>query len=107
MVSLATAKEYLRVKSADDDALLTRLIAAATAHLEGIGVTVDPEPAPVGEAILILISSFYRRTGNGFVVREDQVEGIGALKFFDPSMIDATNWKLVRILTDPYREQFL
>ncbi len=107
MVSLATAKEYLRVTSTSDDALIERLIAAATTHLSVIGVSVDPEPEPVGEAILLLVSLFYRRTDRIFVTREEQIEGIGTTTFFDPKLIDEANWTLIRALTDPYREQFL
>ena len=105
MVSLATAKEYLRVSGSSEDALIERLVTAATVHLRVIGVAVDPEPEPV--SILILVSHLYRRTDRNFAVREQQVEGIGTTTYFDPKLVDAANWTLIRALTDPYREQFL
>lgn len=60
-VSLDTAKLYLRVDMDDDDDTVTRLIAAATGHLESIGVdcTTTPVPDAVEQAILMLVGHFY------------------------------------------------
>ncbi|MDW9829355.1 phage gp6-like head-tail connector protein [Sinorhizobium meliloti] len=63
MITLADAKQQLNLTDddADDDALITRLIAAASAHLSALGVdmTADPLPADVTHAALMLMAHFY------------------------------------------------
>ncbi len=63
MITLADAKQQLNLTDddADDDALITRLIAAASAHLSALGVnmTANPLPADVGHAALMLMAHFY------------------------------------------------
>lgn len=63
MLTLAAAKQQLNLtdEDADDDALITRLIAAASAHLSALGVnmTADPLPADVEHAALMLLAHFY------------------------------------------------
>lgn len=107
MVSLAGAKQFLGFGGADDDVLLERLLSACTEYLARIGVTVDPMPAPVGEAIYLMVSIMHRRTDRDFGERQTETDGIGSHSNFDPQLIDAANWKLIRIMTDPYREACL
>ena len=107
MVSLADAKQFLGIAGNDEDALIGRLLTACTDYLARIGVTVDPMPAPVGEAIYLMISQLHRRTKRSFGERHDEVEGIGSTTYFDPQLIDAANWQIIRLLTDPYREACL
>ena len=61
MVSLADAKAYLRIDADDEDAVLERLIAAASGHLASIGVDMEttPLPAAVEQAQYLLIGHFY------------------------------------------------
>lgn len=104
MPSLADAKQYLGVSGGDEDALIGRLLTAATDYLKEIGVTVDPEPAPVGEAILLLVAKFYKRRSGDFALRHSEVEGIGSHTNFDPHLIDQPDLATVALLTAPYRE---
>lgn len=61
MITLEEAKEYCRVTFEDDDASITLMIEAAQNHLESIGVdfTVEPLPAAIKQALLILVCHFY------------------------------------------------
>ncbi|MCT8999632.1 head-tail connector protein [Chelativorans intermedius] len=61
MVDLASAKLFCRVDHDDDDAVITAAIAAATDHLESIGVDTSSSPVPpaVEQAILMLVAFFY------------------------------------------------
>jgi uncharacterized phage protein (predicted DNA packaging) len=61
MVDLAAAKAYLHIDHGDDDAVLTRLIAAASDHLSSIGVDMEADPLPpsVEQAQCLLIGHFY------------------------------------------------
>jgi len=61
MVDLASAKLFCRVDHDDDDAVITAAIAAATDHLESIGVDASSSPVPpaVEHAILMLTAFFY------------------------------------------------
>jgi uncharacterized phage protein (predicted DNA packaging) len=61
MVSLADVKAYLRIDADDDDAVVTRLIAAAGDHLSSIGVDMYATPLPpsVEQAQYLLIGHFY------------------------------------------------
>lgn len=104
MVSLADAKQYLGVSGGDEDALIGRLLTAATDYLKEIGVTVDPELAPVGEAILLLVAKFYKRRSGDFALRHEEVEGIDAVTYFDPTVIDQSDLATIALLTAPYRE---
>ncbi len=60
-IALEQAKAHLRVDSADDDSVITDLIDAAIEHIGSIGVdtSVDPLPAPVHQAALLLIGHWY------------------------------------------------
>ena len=62
MVSLADAKEYLRIEFDDDDAVIERLIAAASHHLASIGVDMEATPLPpsVEQAQYFLLVHFYQ-----------------------------------------------
>jgi len=61
MVDLAAAKAHCRVDGSDDDGVLTSFIAAASEHLAAIGVdtTTAPVPAPVEQAMLLLIGHWF------------------------------------------------
>lgn len=61
MVSLADAKAFLRIDADDDDAVVERLIAAASDHLASIGVDMEATPlrASVEQAQYLLIGHFY------------------------------------------------
>jgi hypothetical protein len=61
MISLADAKAFLRIDVTDDDAVVTRLIAAAGDHLASIGVDMEASPLPpaVEQAQYLLIGHFY------------------------------------------------
>ncbi|WP_319519906.1 head-tail connector protein [uncultured Martelella sp.] len=61
MVTLADAKAHCRVDFDDDDAVIERFIAAASAHLASIGVdmSADPLPEPLDLAVLLLVGHFY------------------------------------------------
>ena len=61
MVALADVKDYLRIDHADDDTVLERHIAAASAHLAAMGVAIDatPLPADIEQAQYLLIQHFY------------------------------------------------
>lgn len=104
MPSLADAKQYLGVSGGDEDALIGRLLTAATDYLKEIGVTVDPEPAPVGEAILLLVAKFYKRRSGDFALRHTEVNDIGTWTYFDPALIDQSDLATIALLTAPYRE---
>lgn len=59
-VSLAEAKAQLRVSFDADDTYISSLIEAATGYVESIGVAIaTPLPAPVRQAILLLVSHWY------------------------------------------------
>lgn len=105
MVSLADAKRHLGNDLADD--VVARLVAAATQYLERIGVETDPEPAPVGEAILLLAGIFCRRAHGDFGLRHEEVDGVGSSTYFDPKMIDDADLQVIKALVDPYREMSL
>jgi len=105
MVSLADAKRHLGNDLADD--VVARLVAAATQYLERIGVETDPEPAPVGEAILLLAGIFCRRAQADVGLRHEEVEGVGSSTYFDPKMIDEADLQVIKALVDPYREMSL
>lgn len=61
MITLAEAKHFLRVDADDDDAVIERLIAAASDHLASIGVdmTATPIPPSVVQAQYLLLGHFY------------------------------------------------
>lgn len=61
MVTLAEAKEHLRIMETDWDEMLSRLINAATDHLQSIDVDVsaDPLPPALHHAILMLVAHFF------------------------------------------------
>jgi uncharacterized phage protein (predicted DNA packaging) len=80
VTDLSAAKAHLNVTEATDDALITRLIGAAQAHLEGmLGYAVedryadDPDgvPTPLVQAVLMLVAHWYEN-------REASVVGVTA-----------------------------
>ena len=62
-VTLAEAKEYLRIDSDAEDALLTTLINVAKDHCENyLQASLPSElPMPVKQAMLILVGHFYEQ----------------------------------------------
>jgi hypothetical protein len=107
MVTLGDAKRHLGIAHGDDDELIARLIASAVAYLEKTGVNVADENKPVGEAILLLVGVLFDRCRGDFKTRHVQVEGISSVTSFAPDLIDEANLKVIRALTDPYREMHL
>ncbi|HBF31117.1 head-tail connector protein [Rhizobium sp.] len=105
MVALADAKRVLNLTGNDDDALIEGLIIVATDYLSKIGVLVDPEPAPVGEAVLLLVSRFYDRRSERRNLKYEQIDGVRTFTNFDPKSLDDADLRVVDILTAPYREQ--
>ena len=60
-ITLDQAKAHLRVGTGDSDAYITDLLDAAIDHIGSIDVdtSVDPLPAPVRQAALLLIGHWY------------------------------------------------
>lgn len=61
MEMLAAAKAYLNIDFNDDDALIGRLISAASDHLKSQGVDMNASPLPpaVEQAVLMLVAHFF------------------------------------------------
>ena len=61
MVTLAEAKEQLRIMENDWDEMLLRLIETAKDHLQSIDIDVsaDPLPPALHHAILMLVAHFF------------------------------------------------
>jgi len=91
MVTLADAKAHCRVDFDDDDALIERFMAAASAHLAAIGVDMDadPLPEPLNVAVLLMTGHFYEH-------REAVTAGVCMVE--TPFAVDR--------LIAPYRESF-
>ncbi|QFT30100.1 Phage gp6-like head-tail connector protein [Labrenzia sp. THAF82] len=82
MISLADAKAYLRLDSGDEDAVVQRLILAASDHLSAIGVdmSADPLPDSVEQAQYLLINHFYEnREATAPVVGREFAMGVDRL----------------------------
>lgn len=62
-VSVAEAKEYLRIDGEEEDTLLASLISVAKSHCEDYLQTAlsNELPLPVKQAILILVVHFYEQ----------------------------------------------
>ena len=62
-VTLAEAKEYLRIDSEEENTLLAGLLLAAKEHCENYLQAALPRevPTPVKQAMLILIGHFYEQ----------------------------------------------
>lgn len=59
-LSITDLKAQLVVEGNDDDALLTRLLAAATAHIEAeIGYELDDAPADLEQAVLLTAAHWF------------------------------------------------
>lgn len=65
MVTLADAKQHLRVDGDDEDATIDGMIEAAVDHLASIGcdMQADPMPAALTQAALMLVAHFYDTRG--------------------------------------------
>jgi len=63
LITVAEAKEYLRIDGEEEDTLLASLISVATAHCEDyLQTALSYElPLPVKQAILILVAHFYEQ----------------------------------------------
>ena len=63
LVTVAEAKEYLRIDGEEEDTLLASLISVATAHCEDYLQTAlsNELPLPVKQAALILVAHFYEQ----------------------------------------------
>ena len=62
-LSVAEAKEYLRVDTSEEDALISSLILAAQAHCADYLQADLPEelPAPIKQAMFLLVGHFYEQ----------------------------------------------
>lgn len=89
MVSLADAKAFLRIDADEDDAVVERMIVAASDHLASIGVNMEASPLPpsVEQAQYLLIGHFYENR-----------EATG------PTIHAAINFGVDRLIA-PHREQ--
>ena len=63
LVTVAEAKEYLRIDGEEEDTLLASLISVAAAHCEDYlqNALLNELPLPVKQAILILVAHFYEQ----------------------------------------------
>ncbi|RHZ91858.1 phage gp6-like head-tail connector protein [Cereibacter sphaeroides] len=63
MIGLDEMKGHLRVSHDEDDALIERLVASASAYLASVGVDVTstPIPEPVRLAVILMVMSVYDR----------------------------------------------
>ncbi|WP_028972265.1 MULTISPECIES: head-tail connector protein [Sporomusa] len=63
LVTIAEAKEYLRIDGEEEEPLLASLISVVTAHCEDyLQTALSTEiPLPVKQAILILVAHFYEQ----------------------------------------------
>lgn len=61
MVTVANAKQHLRVETDAEDNLILGFIDAAKDHFQSIGVdvTADPLPPAIYHAILLMVGHFY------------------------------------------------
>jgi len=61
MIRLPHAKQHIRVDHNDDDPYIGKCIAAASEWLVAIGVdkNIDPVPAPIKHAALLMVGHFY------------------------------------------------
>ena len=61
VVGLTDIKEYLRIDGEEEDLLLAGLLRSAQAHCEDYlkNSLTDEAPAPVKQAVLLLVSHFY------------------------------------------------
>ena len=65
-VSVKDIKDYLRIDGEEEDLLLAGILQSAQAHCEDYLKTplTDDAPAPVKQAVMLLVSHFYaQRTG--------------------------------------------
>lgn len=105
VVALADVKAHLRVTGSTDDALLASQIDAAEQYLDSVGVAVAaPIPAPVKQAVLLIVEGFFRPTLTDHRLRAEGVEGIGQDSYWSPDILDATRMRTVDRLIAPYRE---
>lgn len=63
MVTLAEAKDHIRVTWATDDAEIAAMVEASKDHLRSIdvvGIDVDPLPPALHQAVLLLVGQYFR-----------------------------------------------
>lgn len=59
-LSLTDLKAQLVIEASDDDAFLTRLLAAAKAYIEGeVGYALDDAPADLEQAVLLTAAHWF------------------------------------------------
>jgi len=94
-VSLAEAKAHLRVLHADEDALITRYVKAATSHLEGI-----TGRALITRTLKLSCDAFPSDAREGLPLRMPPVGAITEIRYFDfdgvQQTLDAGDYYLVR-----------
>jgi len=85
MVTLAEAKDHLRITEPDQDAMIQKQIDSAVDHLTSIDVdmTADPLPPALRHAVLMLVGHFFE---NAEAVSEAQkyVTPLGVTRLIAP-----------------------
>ena len=105
MVTVDEAKAHLKVTDGAEDAVIDRLVQAATEFLTRIGVeTADPMPRPVEQACLMLVRDFYEPIARDPALRGEAVEGIGSVSYHLPEQVGEARMRTINALIAPYRD---
>ena len=102
MISLADVKAHLGVTGTDQDEYLQSLIDRAREYFSMIGVTIDPEPSPVGEAIILMVGQLYAMP-RGISQREEEIPGVRRIVSADPRATFEVTTATIERLIAPYR----
>lgn len=85
MVTLAEAKDHLRITEPDQDTMIQKQIDSAVDHLQSIDVdmTVDPLPPALHHAVLMMVAHFF---ANAEAISDEQtyVTPLGVTRLIAP-----------------------